>query len=198
VLARAIIVDLRPEAVPAAVATLSRAGADLVRHDGFRGAIIVRDAELDQLLVVSLLADEDGAALEPALLASLTGQPLHDGIYRVALAAGQLGGVAARVIVPDLVPGSVNAIIGLFRNAVMLAATAQNGFHGGLLLVNDVQEDVLSIGLWESFEALHASEAAGYLREQVAQFAEFLARPPAPRNGEVILVIAPASQPPES
>jgi hypothetical protein len=184
-IAHAIIAEVRPDATRDARAALEDTLTTASRATGFRGGLVLHESTRHALLLVVLHADGTrpdiaAYALEPHTVAAPVERE-----YRVALTAGQLGGHAARVFQPRFRPGSIDAVVGLFRNAVMHSATAQAGFRCGLLLVNEARDDVLSIGLWESFDALRASEQVGYLREQVVQFAAHLEHPPQPWNCDV-------------
>lgn len=130
-----------------------------------------------------------------AITPSLSAEPRHAAddamvqVFNVAQHVGGLRGTTARVITAAVRPGSMDAVIGLFYNVVMHAATAQQGFQGGLLLVDREQNRAMSIGLWESMTALRASEQVGYLSQQIDHFTRHLAGPPSLTNAQVLVAV---------
>ena len=124
-------------------------------------------------------ADQRAEAIPamPSLVA-----PISERIYEVAQVAGMLGGTVARFISASLHPGTIDTVVSLFENLVMHAATEQQGFRRGILLVDRASNRAISIGLWHSEADLHASEQVGYLSQQIGNFTQMVAAPIVPET----------------
>jgi heme-degrading monooxygenase HmoA len=72
----------------------------------------------------------------------------------------------------------IDEAIGIYRDSVVAAAQAQKGYRATYMLVDRATGKRMSITVWESLEALQASEGSGYYQEQLAKFAPVLAAPP--------------------
>lgn len=83
----------------------------------------------------------------------------------------------ARVISVQLKPGSAEEATRIYRESVLPAARRQPGFQRATLLVDPVTERAISITQWATEADLAASEASGYLREQVAKLTPYFATP---------------------
>ena len=103
-------------------------------------------------------------------------------VYEVAQLAGIPGGTVSRFISVQLNPGYIDTVVGLFENIVMHAATEQQGFRRGLLLVDRIANRAISIGLWHSEADLIASERTGYLGQQIGNFTQIVATPIVPET----------------
>jgi hypothetical protein len=163
------------------------------------GVLVLSSPDARRVIVVAMRgtvplqprpAVMDAALAQYPTLRKLLPDPVEPERYDVALSVGAAGATAARVVTAPLRPGSVDAVIGLFQNVVMLAATAQSGFRRGLLLVDRESDQALSIGLWERGDLMRASEANGYLQRQVEQFAAVLAAPPTHEYYDVVVEAA--------
>ncbi len=91
----------------------------------------------------------------------------------------------SRVIHVQIRPDKLDEATRLFRESVIPAMQQQQGNRGGYLLTDRTTGKGLSVSLWESEAAMTASEASGYLQEQLAQFRELFAQPPTPEHYEV-------------
>jgi hypothetical protein len=129
--------------------------------------------------------DETDPPSNQAVSSPITASSVRD--FEVALSAGMQGGTVARFISAHLHPGNIDTVVALFENVVMHAATAQQGFRRGLLLVDRASDNVISIGLWQSETDLRASEQTGYLAQQIGNFTEIVATSILP---DVLLVVA--------
>ena len=76
----------------------------------------------------------------------------------------------ARILKVQMQPGKVDEALELYQNEVGPAARQQTGFQQLLLLVNRQDSTGISISVWETLDDLAASEASGYLQEQLAKF----------------------------
>ena len=83
----------------------------------------------------------------------------------------------ARVISVQLKAGTTEEASRIYRDSVLPAARRQPGFQRATLLVDPVTERALSITQWATEADLIASETSGYLKEQVAKLAPYLATP---------------------
>ena len=93
----------------------------------------------------------------------------------------------ARVTTIHLQPGMLDRTSALFRDDVVPAAKEQQGFKGGLLLTDRSTGRAIAISLWDTEEALVASESSGYYQAQIDKLAGvgFLAGPPDRESYEV-------------
>ncbi len=107
--------------------------------------------------------------------------------FDVSLTAGMAGGVVARFVTVEPLPGHIDTVVTLFENVVMHAATEQRGFRRGLLLIDRPGNRAVSIGLWQSEADMIASAQVGYLSQQVGNFVPIVATPIVPETMIVIL-----------
>ena len=77
----------------------------------------------------------------------------------------------ARIVMVQLTPGRTNQAISIFRESVLPATQAQQGFRGAYLLTDHDTAKVVSLTTWETEADLIASEENGYYQEQIAKFA---------------------------
>jgi heme-degrading monooxygenase HmoA len=85
----------------------------------------------------------------------------------------------ARVITVQTQPGKIDEAATLYRDSVIPAAKQQKGFSGAMLLTDAVTGKGISITLWETEADQKASEASGYVAQQLGKLAVVLAGPPA-------------------
>jgi heme-degrading monooxygenase HmoA len=83
----------------------------------------------------------------------------------------------ARVVTMQIKSSKVSEAVRIFRESVIPAAEKQQGFKGGLLLMDRAAGKGLSITMWETEADMRATEAGGYLAEQIEKFAALLAAP---------------------
>lgn len=95
----------------------------------------------------------------------------------------------ARVMTVQVQPGKRDEVIRIYRDSVILAAKQLKGFKDGLLLLDPDTGKCISISMWETEDDMTASEASGYLKEQIAKFAAVFAGPPIREHYEVVLQI---------
>ena len=84
----------------------------------------------------------------------------------------------ARVVVMPGQPGKTDEAKKVFAESVIPVARQQAGFKGAMFLTDPNSGKGMSVTLWETEADLKASEASGYLQEQIAKFAPLLAGPP--------------------
>ena len=84
----------------------------------------------------------------------------------------------ARVITVNAQPGKIDEAATLYRDSVVPAAKKQKGFSGAMLLTDPVTGKGISITLWETEADQKASEASGYVAQQLGKLASVLAGPP--------------------
>jgi heme-degrading monooxygenase HmoA len=93
----------------------------------------------------------------------------------------------ARIVTVQVQPDKIEEAISIFQNSVIPAAKQQKGFIS-LMLLTDTDRSTgkgISVGLWETEVDLKASEASGYLQEQLAKFGGVFAAPPVQEAYEV-------------
>ncbi len=83
----------------------------------------------------------------------------------------------ARVVTLQIRSDKVPEAVHIFRESVIPAAEKQQGFKGGLLLVDAAAGKGLSLTMWETEAEMRATETGGYLAEQIDKFAALLAAP---------------------
>lgn len=93
----------------------------------------------------------------------------------------------ARVMSIQTRPDKLNEAIGIYRDSVIPVAKLQKGFHRALLLTDAGSGKAISVTLWETVGDQNASEANGYLQQQLSKVGALLAGPPL-REGFVVSV----------
>ena len=84
----------------------------------------------------------------------------------------------ARVILGKVRLHKQAEAIRLYKEAVMPAAKKQKGFKSGNLLTDPDTNKFISITIWETEQDMLASEASGYLQEQLGRIAALFVGPP--------------------
>jgi len=84
----------------------------------------------------------------------------------------------ARVITVHVQPGKIDEAATVYRDSIIPAAKEQKGFSGAMLLTDPVTGKGISVTLWETEANQKASEASGYVAQQVGKIAPLLAGPP--------------------
>ena len=84
----------------------------------------------------------------------------------------------ARVITVNAQPGKIDEAATVYRDSIIPAAKQQKGFSGAMLLTDPVTGKGISITLWETEADQKASEASGYVAQQLGKLASVLAGPP--------------------
>lgn len=95
----------------------------------------------------------------------------------------------ARVVTAPVIPGKMQEGIGIYENSIVPAMKEQPGFMGTTFLVNEAENKVISISLWETEAAMQASEASGYLQAQMAKVAAFVTAPPTNEHFETAVQV---------
>ena len=91
----------------------------------------------------------------------------------------------ARVITIQVQSGKLNEAVSIYRDIVIPAAKQQKGFKHAVLLTDPGTGKGISITIWESEADQKASEASGYLRQQLAKIGTTFAGPPIKEGFEV-------------
>lgn len=84
----------------------------------------------------------------------------------------------ARVLKVQYKPGTIAEAAHLYRDSYVPAAHQQQGFKGTLFLTDPTTGAAMTVSLWETEADMKATEASGFLREQLAKFADFFVGPP--------------------
>jgi len=84
----------------------------------------------------------------------------------------------ARVTHVQVQPDKIDEATSIYRDSVVPVLKAQNGYPATYMLVDRATGKGMSVTIWESLEALQASESSGFYQEQVAKFAPVFAAPP--------------------
>ena len=72
----------------------------------------------------------------------------------------------------------IDEAISIYQHSVVPALQQQAGFRSTMLVTDRAKGQGRAISVWESAEALLASEASGFYQEQVAKFAPLLSAAP--------------------
>ena len=91
----------------------------------------------------------------------------------------------ARVTIYQVDPSKYDETIAIFRDSVLPAAKAQNGYRGEHLFSDRKTGKGMAITLWDSEEDAVANEQSGYYQEQVGKFKDFFTAPPVREGYEV-------------
>lgn len=84
----------------------------------------------------------------------------------------------ARMVTIQIQAGKVEEAVSIYRDSVIPAAKQQKGFKSALLLTDPGTGKGVSITLWESEADQKASEASGYLQQQLAKIGSTFVGPP--------------------
>ena len=84
----------------------------------------------------------------------------------------------ARVTHVQVQPDKIDEATSIYRDSVVPVLKAQNGYRATYMLVDRATGKGMSVTIWESLEALQASESSGFYQEQVAKFAPVFAAAP--------------------
>jgi quinol monooxygenase YgiN len=91
----------------------------------------------------------------------------------------------ARVTTVQLAPDKVDEAIRIYQESVIPAAQQQQGYRSTLLVTDRASGKGMAITVWESLDALNASEASGYYQQQIAKFGPLLTAAPVREAYEV-------------
>ena len=91
----------------------------------------------------------------------------------------------ARVVTTQMKPDSFDEAVRIYNESVVPAARAQAGFKHIYLFSDRSAGKSYSIAIWETEADMLASEASGYLKEQLGKFAELFTAPPVTEHFEV-------------
>ena len=80
----------------------------------------------------------------------------------------------ARVSTVKVRPGMMDEVVSVSRGSVLPAARTQQGFEGGLWLIDPDNNKAMIVTLWQTKEDMEAGEASGYYREQLGKFGGLL------------------------
>ncbi len=93
----------------------------------------------------------------------------------------------ARILRSRLKIDKVDEAARTFREGVLPLCREQKGFKGGYFMNDPKTGESLTLTLWESREAMLASEQSHFFQGQVAKFIPFYAKPPVREAYEVTL-----------
>jgi hypothetical protein len=96
----------------------------------------------------------------------------------------------ARVITAPVRPGKLDEAIQVFRDSVLPAAGQQAEAKQVIVLADRDASQCLVVALWESEEALVASDRSGYFAQQLAKFIGLFSAPPRTDTYEVAVSVA--------
>ena len=91
----------------------------------------------------------------------------------------------ARVVTVQVQPGKTDEAVRIYEDSVVPAGRQQKGNAGYMLLTDPNTGKGISVALWDTEADVKASEASGFLQQQLAKFASVLAAPPVTEHYEV-------------
>lgn len=91
----------------------------------------------------------------------------------------------ARLITIQTKPGMAEEGAAIYRDSVVPAAKKQTGFKGALLLTDSANNKAISVTMWNTEADRAASEASGYVQEQLAKMGAVMAGAPVRETYEV-------------
>ena len=156
------------------------------QQSGYKGGMALVDRTTGKAITIGLRETAaDMQAMETSgylqeqfakVMFLLAGAPVVE-VYEVSIQEVQKGGAGghARVLTATAQPGKTDELIQIARDSILPAAGQQPGFKGMLLLTDRTTGKGISLTLWETEADLKASEASGYLREQLGKLTNVLA-----------------------
>jgi len=84
----------------------------------------------------------------------------------------------ARLTKVNVKKEKIDESVDVFKESIVPAAQAQEGFKGILLLTNRESGDGISISFWESEEIADANEESHYYQEQLVKRLHLYTKPP--------------------
>ena len=93
----------------------------------------------------------------------------------------------ARVVTAQFQPGKADEAIQVYRETVLPQTRQQPGARQVIVLADRDTDRCVVVTLWDSEEALIASETSGQYQQQVAKFGGLFAAPPLRQTYEVIV-----------
>jgi len=169
------------------------------RQPGHRGALLLVDRRTGKFISAGLWETEadvlgsehTGYFREQFTKIShlIMGAPLRE-YYEVRVAVGLPGTGAtpaqARVTTGTNLPGTLETLKDIFRDNVAPVVQRQPGFAGTLLLTNAETLKSMTISIWETAAAMHATEQSGYYHQQLAKIAHLYTGPGVREHYEVL------------
>jgi quinol monooxygenase YgiN len=84
----------------------------------------------------------------------------------------------ARVVRNRIQPGKVDEWFAIVRDSIVPALKEVDGFKGFVAMVDRTNERTIGYSIWETADALTASEESGDYRTQIAKLGDVVAEPP--------------------
>ena len=81
----------------------------------------------------------------------------------------------ARVSTAEVRTGKIDEVVIISEESILPVAQQQQGFEGGLWLIDPDNNKAMIVTLWQTEEDMEAGEASGYYREQLGKFGGLLA-----------------------
>lgn len=94
----------------------------------------------------------------------------------------------ARVVTNQIQPGKMDEWFALIPDAIVPALKQVDGFSGFVALIDRDADRSIGYSVWDSPEALAASEDSGNYREQIAKLSGVLAGAPDRQTYEIVVV----------
>ena len=91
----------------------------------------------------------------------------------------------ARVVIMEMLPIDVAEAVRTYRDRVVPAGREQEGFRGAWMLTDPETGEGLSISLWDSTDAMHASEDSDFHHRELGEMEDFFISAPVRKHYEV-------------
>ena len=102
----------------------------------------------------------------------------------------------ARLTIAPIKEGKMDDLMKIYKESIVPAAKAQEGYQGAYLLTNKETSKAISVTVWDSEEDAIANEQSGYYKEQVAKAVPCFSGAPVREGYEISVSDAPARNAP--
>jgi heme-degrading monooxygenase HmoA len=106
---------------------------------------------------------------------------------RAASAQEKKDAMFVRLTIAPIKGGKMDDLAKIYKESIVPAAKAQEGYQGAYLLTNKETNKAISVTVWNSEKNAIANEESGYYKEQVAKAAPCFSGAPV-REGYIISV----------
>jgi heme-degrading monooxygenase HmoA len=101
-----------------------------------------------------------------------------------------------RLTIAPIKSGKMNDLTTIYKDSIVPAAKAQEGYRGAYLLTNRETNKAVSVTVWNSEKNAIANEQSGYYKEQVAKAIPCFSGAPVREGYEISVSDAPVKEKP--
>ena len=102
----------------------------------------------------------------------------------------------ARLTIAPIKEGKMDDLMKIYKESIVPAAKAQEGYQGAYLLTNKETNKAISVTVWDSEKDAIANEQSGYYKEQVAKAVPCFSGSPVREGYEISVSDAPVKDAP--